>query len=77
MILLEIIGTATTLLAVTGVVLNNYRRTGCFYVWLVSNSLSATCHIALGLWSLTARDVIFLVLAVHGLRCWRRKATEK
>jgi hypothetical protein len=36
----EIIGTAATVLAVAGVVLNNRRRRACFAVWLVSNALS-------------------------------------
>jgi nicotinamide riboside transporter PnuC len=70
---LEILGTISTVLAITGVVLNNYLDSRCFYVWLVSNTISAWIHIEAGIWSLAARDVIFIGLAFHGLRKWKTK----
>ena len=71
--LAEAVGWTVTVIAVTGVVLNNRRRRACFVVWMVSNLLSAGLHGYAGIWSLAARDVIFFVLAIHGLICWSRK----
>ncbi len=66
----EYLGWIVTAVAVTGVVLNNRRRRACFLVWVVSNALSAAIHATAGMWALTARDLIFLVLSIHGFRCW-------
>jgi nicotinamide riboside transporter PnuC len=70
---MELVGWLITVIAVTGVILNNQRRRGCFWLWLVSNSLSAGVHFAAGLYALACRDVIFFALAIHGLVAWSRK----
>jgi len=70
-----IVGGIATVGAVVGVVLNNRRLSSCFIVWLVSNTLTAAVHADAGLWTLLARDVIFLVLAVEGLWRWRKAGT--
>lgn len=70
---LETIGLIATILAISGVVLNNYRRVECFGVWLVSNALTLGIHVSVGVWSLALRDVVFLGLAVHGWRMWRKR----
>jgi len=67
----EIIGGIVCVLAVVGVLLNNRKMIGCFYFWIVSNSLSGLLHWNAGQYSLCARDVIFLALAVEGLLKWR------
>lgn len=69
---MEIIGLIITLISVAGVLLNNARRRECFLLWLFSNALSACVHGVAGMYSLAARDVIFFVLAIHGLYAWRR-----
>ena len=71
--MIEAIGILATIVAVSGVILNNRHRRECFYVWIVSNSLTLGIHVAVGVWSLAVRDVIFLALAVEGLWLWRRK----
>lgn len=68
--LLEVVGLTSTVIAVAGTVLNNRRRRECFYLWLVSNSMTLCVHLAAGLFSLAARDAIFFLLAVQGLRSW-------
>lgn len=75
--MIETIGTIATVIAIAGVVLNNHRHIGCFYLWLVSNALSAVVHLQTGVWSMTLRDVIFLGLALHGLWVWKLKSGEK
>lgn len=74
--MLEIIGTIATVLAVTGVVLNNRRLRCCFLLFLLSNSGSLIIHAQTGIWSLVARDVIFLVLAVEGWIRWGKCKTQ-
>jgi len=71
--MIELIGTISTILAITGVILNNRRLRVCFLIWLVSNSLTLVIHAQTGVWSLVARDAIFLVLAVEGWFKWRAK----
>ena len=70
--MIELIGGIATILSVTGVILNNRRRIECFYIWLVSNLLSAGIHAVNGPWSLFARDLIFIALAIEGIMIWKR-----
>jgi nicotinamide riboside transporter PnuC len=71
--MIELIGTITTMLAVAGVLLNNRHKIQCFYVWIVSNLLSAMIHWHTATYSLMARDLIFLALAIEGIHLWRSK----
>ncbi len=66
----EMIGWAVTVIAVVGVLLNNRQNRWCFAVWMISNTLSAALHAEAAMWALTARDAIFLMLAVAGWRAW-------
>lgn len=71
--MIELIGTIVAVVAITGVVLNNRRHRVCFVLWMISNSLSVLIHCLIGLWSLAAKDLIFLVLSIEGYFLWRRK----
>ena len=75
--MVELIGTITTILAIIGVVCNNHKLRVCFLIWLVSNGGSAFVHFMA--WhggaeclALLGRDLIFLLLAVHGWYKWRK-----
>jgi nicotinamide riboside transporter PnuC len=68
--MIETIGIISTILAITGVILNNRRLKICFLLWLISNGLSLIIHAQAGIWSLTIRDGIFLILAVEGWFKW-------
>ena len=70
--MIELIGTIATVLAGTGVILNNRHKIECFYIWIISNSLSALIHWNTGTWSLIGRDLIFVVLAIEGIWLWGR-----
>jgi nicotinamide riboside transporter PnuC len=74
---LELIGSIATVIAVAGVILNNYRRREGFLLFLVSNTLALTVHAAVGVWSMVARDAIFFVLAIHGWMKWTRQDAER
>lgn len=73
----EALGIIATILAVAGVWLNNRKLIACFYLWLISNAISAYCHYDVGLNSLLMRDAIFLVLAVEGILKWRKPKKGK
>jgi nicotinamide riboside transporter PnuC len=73
---IETIGLIVTVLAVTGVILNNQREKSCFYFWMVSNLLSAMIHLQSGVYSLMFRDVIFWGLAFVGLWQWSLKVKD-
>lgn len=72
----EIIGIIATVLAVAGVITNNRRLRFCFLLWLVSNSLTGIIHVHAGIWSLVARDAIFIVFAIEGWFKWGRSAKK-
>jgi nicotinamide riboside transporter PnuC len=69
--LIEIFGIISTTLAIIGVLANNRRLRWCFLVWMVSNSLSLVIHAQTAIWSLLARDAVFLVLAIEGWIKWK------
>jgi nicotinamide riboside transporter PnuC len=71
--MIELIGSIVTVIALAGAWLNNRHKISCFYLWIVSNLLSAGIHAWPGLWSLTVRDLAFLVLAIEGIWRWRKK----
>lgn len=71
---LEIAGWLVSLVAVGGVVLNNYGRRLCFVVWIFSNAATAALHLMTAApMGLVARDVVFLALAVHGWLKWSKR----
>lgn len=61
-----------TAIAVLGVVANNRRYRSCFILWILSNAATAFIHLHQHIYSLAARDVIFLLLAIEGLYLWRK-----
>ena len=71
---IECIGLVVTVIAIAGVWCNNRKMIWCFYLWLVSNALSAFVHLSADLYSLLARDLIFMCFAVEGLFKWRKPA---
>ena len=67
---MEALGWLATVIAVTGVILNNNLSPWCFPVWLASNSLTAYIHLRSKLWALASRDFLFLALCVYGWYHW-------
>jgi len=74
---LELMGWISTAIAIAGVVMNNRRSRWCFALWLISNSISLTIHVAVGVWSLAARDLAFWALAWHGFYAWTAAKTAE
>jgi nicotinamide riboside transporter PnuC len=75
--MIELLGVIAGVIAVGGVVLNNYKLIGCFYLWFISNTISAIIHLHAGIWSMAARDVVFIMLAIHGIIVWKSKTKRK
>ena len=71
--MIEIFGIVATVLAILGVVLNNRKLIVCFYLWLVSNLITAGIHFDAGIYSLLVRDLTFFCLAIEGIYRWRKK----
>ncbi len=71
--MINLFGIISTILAVAGVVANNNRKAVCFYFWMVANTITCGLHVSAGVgeyWPLIARDIIFFILAIDGLRRW-------
>jgi len=75
--MMEAIGWVTTVLAVSGVVLNNRMDRRCFWLWMISNAISGGLHAEAGMTALMVRDAVFLALAVHGYRSWGRTRLDR
>ena len=75
--MIEIIGTIAAALAIAGVVLNNRGRRACFAIWLISNTLLLGIHANVGIWSLAARDGVFIFLAIQGWHYWSKNGIGK
>jgi len=73
--MIEILSAISAVLAIVGVVANNRRLRWCFLVWIISNATAAFIHIASGLWSLAARDIVFIMLAIEGYYRWGKMIT--
>ena len=74
--MIELIGAIVTIVAVTGVILNNRKCQWCFVLWMVSNTLSAFIQYSVGPWPLVVRDLIFLILAAEGYFLWKAKCNN-
>lgn len=70
--MIELVGLVVTVIAVAGVVCNNRKLRACFWLWIISNALTAAIHAHAGIWSLCVRDVIFLILSIEGWWLWRK-----
>ncbi len=76
-ITLEIIGLVATVIAIVGVCANNRRMEVCFWLWLLSNGLTAYVHAHQHIWSLCLRDIVFAALAIEGLYLWSKDKCPK
>jgi len=72
--MIEIFGIFATMLAVLGVIFNNRKMIFCFYLWIVSNAITAAIHYDAGIYSLLVRDMIFFGLAIEGLLRWKAES---
>lgn len=67
----ELFGILCTIISVIGVILNNRKMIACFYLWILSNSISMGLHVSCHFWSLATRDALFTLLAIEGILQWR------
>lgn len=60
-------------LALLGMVFNNHKKRVCFVIWFAGSILGIILYIDTELWGLVVRDIIYLVLFIHGYLLWGRK----
>lgn len=66
----EALGVVAIVLSVWGTVhINNRDRRG-FALWIIANVASFAVHYLTGVWTMGARDIVFLALAVDGWFRW-------
>lgn len=59
--------------AIYGVILNNHRIRFCFLIWIFTNAAAGIFHVQSAQYGLLFRDLVFLILAVHGWFLWKKK----
>jgi hypothetical protein len=62
---------ALSAMAVLGVYLNNHKRRGCFYLWMVTNAAWGLINYSHGLPVEALQNTVFLGLAFHGWWKWK------
>lgn len=61
-----------TLASLVGVVANIKKRTWCFGVWLVTNSIWAIYDFSLQAYAQSALFTVYVGLAIYGIYEWRK-----
>ena len=68
---------STTIMSFVAMILMAWRRVECWYLWLLVDVVDIGLYAAKEVWLLSAVYVLFLVLAIKGLRHWRALATAE
>ena len=68
----EVFTRGTTVLCLLGTVLNVKKMVACFYLWTVGNILWLTFDLMQGLYSRAVLDIVQLILALWGIKCWTK-----
>lgn len=63
----------TTILCLTGTVLNVKKMVACFYLWTIGNILWLCFDISTGLYSRALLDIVQLGFAIWGIVEWSKK----
>jgi len=66
-----------TILAITGVVLNIYKKKSCFYIWTLTNASWAVIDFYKGIPMQGLLFTIYTGLAIYGVIKWSEKGEEK
>ncbi len=69
---MEIFKWGLVLFSLVGVVLNNYKRPECFYIWAVTNCSWCIVNFAHGFIQQSLLFFTYFVLALHGLYKWKK-----
>ena len=75
-ILRELFTWGTTALCLAGTVLNVKKSVWCFYLWTVGNILWLTFDLLQHLYSRAVLDIVQLILALWGIKCWSKDDRE-
>ena len=70
---MQLLSWTTTVLSLSGVVLNIKRQRVCFYLWGVSNASWCLIDAYHGIWAQSALQAVYLGLSVWGIVAWKEK----
>ena len=70
---MQIISWITTIMCLTGTVLNVKKIKLCFWLWLGGNILWLCIDIYNGLWSRAVLDIVQGILALWGIIEWKKE----
>jgi len=73
---MELLVWFSTLLIFIGLLLNNLQNRKCFLFWIIANSIRFLIHLKIGQQAFAAGDMVFLLLAIHGLISWSNKRNK-
>jgi nicotinamide riboside transporter PnuC len=63
-------------LSLAGVVLNIRKRRECFFIWAFTNLSWAAVDVYHGIYSQAALQSVYFILAIWGIREWRKTDTQ-
>lgn len=70
---MQIISWITTVLCLTGTILNVKKLKCCFWIWIIGNILWLCIDIYNGLWSRAVLDIVQGALALWGIIEWKKE----
>ena len=71
---MQLISWITTVICLTGTVLNVRKIRSCFLLWLIGNILWLCVDIYNGLWSRAVLDIVQGILALWGIIEWKKES---
>ena len=72
MLLVDIIGWAGTIFMITGSIINIYKHTWCWPVWILGGGLVCLQGLMLGTWNIVALQLMYMPLNLWGWIQWRK-----
>ena len=72
MLFVDIIGWAGTVLMLSGSIINIYKHTMCWPIWILGGAAIITQSLIIGSWNIVTMQLIYMPLNVIGWIQWRK-----
>jgi len=66
-----------TLASIIGTIANAYKKRWCFIIWLFTNAFWCLYDGYIGLYSQSILFLVYFILAIVGLRKWKKDSLEE
>ena len=73
----DIIGWSGTILMLVGSIINIYKHTWCWPIWITGGALICTQGALLGAWNIAALQLAYMPLNIFGWYQWRNDETNR